>query len=107
MPYDSRTMVFLNNFQTILGEIQSMLDSSETNNLIIGRDFNSDPNKNRTWRDLRDCAAHNSLMIEDLKMPADSYTYFSSAHNTTTWIDHFLFSRQVQITQIKILYDKA
>ena len=70
-------------------------------------DFNSDPNKSRTWRDLTDFAAHNSLMIEDLKMPADSFTYLNPAHNTTSWIDHLLVSRQVHVTETKILYDKA
>jgi len=45
---------------------------------------------------IEDFCMENDLIISDYALlPQDTFTYISDAHNTTTWIDHFVSSFSV------------
>ena len=61
MPYDNKTADSVVNYSFILAELQVVLDSINTNNLLCLGDFNADPNKGRFWPLLIDFTQQNDL----------------------------------------------
>ena len=56
------------------------------------------------WRELRQFCGELNLSMADLKVPTDSFTFLSGAHDTRRWIDHVIFSREELISSIEIRY---
>ena len=55
---------------------------------------------------LEDFCMENDFIISDYALlPQDTFTYISDAHNTTSWIDHFVssFSEHQAMFNMKVL----
>ena len=75
MPYDNKAADSVVNYSFILAELQVVLDSINTNNLLCLGDFNADPNKGRLWPLLIDFTQQNDLKNFNDNLPTDSFTY--------------------------------
>ena len=106
-PTDNRSDDCLILFQNVLGEIQSLINDIDSSNLILVGDFNSDWNRGRFWPYLAKFIEENSLLVGDNHLPADTFTYLSPSHNTTSWIDHVIISSNIQIRNVAIMYNHA
>ena len=59
------------------------------------------------WNQVLNFADDNSLELIDEALPRHSFTYLSPAHNTTSWLDHVLASKNLSISDLDIRYDIA
>ena len=108
MPSDDRSPESLAMYQSVLGELQGFLDELKCNNVILFGDFNTAHNAGRRfWPDLEQFIVSNSLTMNDLSLPNETFTYLSSAHSTTSWIDHVISSSNMSINNITVHYEAA
>lgn len=107
MPYDDKSNDIIFSYEQILGEIQACIDNVDNNNIILLGDFNADPQRGRLWSHLYEFVHSNSLTVADMCLEHDTFTYLSSAHNTTSWLDHFICSDSIVLNDIEVLYEKA
>ena len=42
------------------------------------------------------------LVMNDLLLPADAFTYLNPAHDTTLWIDHIVTSKSVDVNCVNV-----
>ena len=69
--------------------------------MIVG-DFNA-VTKNTFGGLLEDFCMENDFIISDYAiLPQDIFTYISDAHNTTSWIDHFVSSFSVHQAMLNV-----
>ena len=106
-PCDDRSTESLVDYQTVLGELQSALENTDVNKFLAVGDFNADPRKGRFWNYLEDFSSYNNFIFPDLKLPNDTFTFLSAAHNTCSWLDHVLATQNILIDKVTVLYDKA
>ena len=105
MPCHQRNLSSDIEFQNLLGEFHTILESLEDDKIVFAGDFNANSaNNSRPWNSLVDFAHENYLVFRDLGLPSDSFTYLSPSHHTTSWIDHVLTSNSVSVKNIKVLY---
>ena len=107
MPCDTRSNQSVVLYENTLGAIQSLLNELDSINLVLVGDFNADWNRGGMWNYLSTFIEENSLVVNDLSLPSNSFTYLSPAHNTTSWIDHVISSRSMDIHNISIMYDTS
>ena len=107
MPCDMRTPDSVFCYETVLGELQCSLDVLNADKILLIGDFNADPSKGNFWPRLNDFILYNNLVVNDLMLPIDTFTYLSPAHNSTSWLDHIISSDNCQLSNISIIYDKA
>ena len=75
-------------------------------NIVILGDFNAS-DSNSFGKLLNDFCCNNNFKLSDkLLLPSNSFTYYSEAHSTTSWLDHCLSSHSVHclIECVEILY---
>ena len=73
-------------------------------------DMNADITDNSSYfhkHMLRCCKDNNLVLSSQEFLPADSFTYYSEAHSTTSWLDHVICTADAHasIGSMKILYD--
>ena len=108
MPCDNRNNESMTNYLCVLGELQNVLDTLPSNKVIMMGDFNADPiRRSRFWGLVENFSSDNGLIIEDLVLPRESFTFLSRAYNTTSWIDHVILSETIGVSSISIRYDWA
>ena len=107
LPCDSRSLESLIEYRRVLGELQASLDGLNDTKVVLIGVYNADPNKGRFWPELSDFVDSNFFKVNDLHLPLGSFTYLSPAHNTTSWLDHVISSRNVHIYDVEILYDQS
>ena len=107
MPHDDRSNTMLGEYSQILGELQASMSEMPLSSFICMGDFNSDPHRGRLWDQVVRFADGNSLVIVDSNLPADTFTYLSPAHNTTSWLDHVLATHDLDVSNLRVQYDKA
>jgi len=107
MPCDGRDINCLLSFQNVLGELCVILDDLDSVNVVLAGDFNADKYKGRFWPYVEEFITANGLKLDDANLPADSFTFLSASHNTTSWIDHVVSSHNMVIKGLEILYDYA
>ena len=88
MPYEhtDNFVEFLNH----LAQVNAIIQSCDTNHVVVLGDFNANFNKS-FGIELLEFATEHGLCVSDkilLSNKQDVYTYVSEAHNTTSWIDH-------------------
>lgn len=106
MPSDHRDQESLSDFECVLGELQDILDNLDEHRVILMGDMNADPiRRSRFWPSTEEFLKHNDLNMNDLSLPLDTFTYLSAAHNSTSWIDHVMSSRNMEISQIRVRYE--
>ena len=91
-------------YQQVLGELDAVINSVITDNILLIGDFNADPRKERLWQYLSDFTNDNDFIVADLALPCDSFTYFIPSHNTCSWIDHVLCSRTLKVLSVEFFF---
>ena len=56
----------MNDYNTVLEELQSALENTECNYFIAVGKFNADPKKGRLWNYLEDLSSYNNFSFTDL-----------------------------------------
>ena len=74
-----------------------VLNSVDVSEVICFGDFNADPFKGQFWNYLCRFVNSNNLNVADVDN-------LRPVHNTTSWLDHIIFSKNVQVYNIHILY---
>ena len=88
MPCDLRNIESNNRYQILLGEFQETLDSLDSNKILFAGDFNANcSTRNEAWLNLENFVNDNALIINDSTLPANTFTYLSPVHDTTTCLD--------------------
>ena len=92
-------------FTILLGKIQSIVEESDYNSVIIGGDFNADP-KGLFYNELKNFADQISLQISDTTLLNEEHTFVSLAHGTSSWLDHFICTKEIHnnIKDIEVLH---
>ena len=90
LPYCSSANV--DDYLMYLSKVNSMCESVGDCNLCVVGDFNAS-DTNMFGKLLNSfCAEYSYLISDKLLLPADTFTYVSDCHGSTTWIDHCLSS---------------
>lgn len=90
-----------------LGKLTTMLHEQECPNMCMLGDFNAGTT-NMFGQLLSSFCKDNDFTVSDqILLPADSFTYISDAHGSTSWIDHCISSNSAHqaIAHIKVLHD--
>ena len=105
MPYDNGSIENVVTYREVLSEITNEIDClNDQLTLVVTGDFNSSPRGGRFWGELTEFCDDLNLVVADLILPQDSFTFLSGAHDSTSWIDHVLISRQELISSIEVRY---
>jgi len=93
LPYCSRANT--DEFLAYLGKSRQLCEELQCPNICFVGDFNAGTT-NTFGGLLQDFCMENDFIISDYAiLPQDTFTYISDAHNTTSWIDHFVSSFSV------------
>lgn len=107
MPYncDNNTDDYLEK----LSILRAIIDDLNTSSIYLVGDFNANfENSSAFGNLLSDFCSENKYNISDKHfLPSDSYTYFSEAWHTTSWLDHCITTQDAHdsIVGMNILYD--
>ena len=77
-------------FCNYLGKIASIIEEKDRSNVVITGHFNAAVN---TPFESKLMCENTGLVISDYEMfgrASNTYTYVSDAHNSTSWLDHFI-----------------
>ena len=107
LPCDRRTREGIFYYETALGELQCSIEDLYVNQVILMGDFNADPNRGNIWPYLNEFILNNNFIVNDRDLPGDTLTYLSPAHNTTSWLDHIISSRNCPLHDAFVLYDMS
>ena len=109
MPCDVQTFNALDEYRSMLADIEILIKEQNVNKVILAGDFNADPFKGRFWKELMPFLANLSLVWVNGQLPWDSFTYLCPARNSTSWLDHILCIKNMShiVTDVFIDYDSA
>ena len=85
-------------FVEYIGKSSSLIEESETSNLIVLGYFNAAVDTVFKCELLEMCKTYQFVVSDHVALGRDSghYTYVSDAHSTTSWLDHILCSHDIQ-----------
>ena len=98
-------------FLVYLSKIDDLITASRTPNVFVVGDFNADVanSANHAFgKDMLDFCSYENLIISDIaELSLDSFSCFSEAHSTTSWLDHIVSTKSAHssICNINIKYD--
>ena len=100
-------------FLFYLTKIDSTISNYSSPYSLVFGDFNASlasetSSGNMFGKCLQKYCSEENLIISDMDhLPADSYTYISDAHGSTTWIDHLISTRNANslVSQMNISYE--
>lgn len=96
MPCDNRKLDSLISYQEHLVKIKILIDQYNAAGIVILGDFNSDPFKGRFFNYLNAFCISNNLCIADVAaLDSQTFSYLSAAHDTTSWLDHLICSKNL------------
>ena len=84
MPCGKQTFAALDEYRSMLANLEGIIQEQNINEVILVGDFNADPNKGRFWNELVAFKETLSLVFVDEQLPNDSFTYLCPARNTTS-----------------------
>ena len=67
--------------------------------------LNADPNTGRVWKSLEDSEVFNKITLNNLQIPGDNFTYLSTSHNSSSWLDQVISPSNLPIIGEYISYD--
>lgn len=107
MPFDKKDDHSLVNYINNLSIISQLILESNFSDILLMGDFNANYDLGRFGRILKSFLSDNYLVPADNHLPADSFTYLSSYHNTTSWLDHIVCTSSLKksLLDIEISYD--
>lgn len=96
-------------FTSMLSNIDSIIASCGTSYVFIVGDFNADPTKSHLFgRELSAHCSDQNLFLSDISHLHNCYTFYSSAHDTTSWLDHVMCTINAHqlVSSCRVYYDK-
>ena len=90
MPVDKKNIESSIEHSQTIGEIIASISDLSTDDVICLGDFNADPMRGRFWKHVEDFSSQCSLRVVDNMLPADTFTFLSPCHNSTSWLVHAL-----------------
>ena len=99
----------LDDFQSYLYKVHTIFGNNTTvDNLMIG-DLNANTRKPSSFGSemIRFCHENGYFICDTAMLPDDSFTYYSAAHDTVSWLDHVIGSTSIfkAMKHMHILYD--
>ena len=91
MPYECRENV--DDYLENLGGIKTVIDELECTCISVLGDWNSDISDHTSifGRQLMTfCADNNMILSSKSHLPIDTFTHYSEAWHTTSWLDHII-----------------
>ncbi len=90
MPYDCSDNY--DDYMFHLNKLLTIIDNFTSPYIFVCGDFNANMSvQSRFGRELQTACSENSLCISDkLLLPADTFTFVSSSHGSTSWLDHII-----------------
>ena len=107
MPYDDSSIEIKGNYCQILVELEAAIAALNNSIILCVGDFNADPNRGRLWPLVDTFVRDNNFTVCDLILHINSFTYLSPAHNMTGWLDHIITSKQINISNVKMMNDES
>ena len=105
-PCDNRSIDSLVVFRETLANLSTTLDDLNISKVIIIGDMNTHPNRGQYWAELSDFTSSYNFKFADItNLPIDSFTFYSSANDVVSWIDHILVSDLDIVSNIQIRND--
>ena len=105
-PCDNRSIDSLVVFRETLANLSTTLDDFNISKVIIIGDMNTHPNRGQYWAELSDFTNDYNFKFADItNLPIDSFTFYSSANDVVSWIDHILVSDLDIVSNIQIRKD--
>ncbi|ELT97153.1 hypothetical protein CAPTEDRAFT_193490, partial [Capitella teleta] len=96
-------------FMAVISKAIGIIGTSPTLNACIIGDFNACTTKNTPFgKDIQLMCDENCLLLSDVMLLSpDSFTFYSEARHSTSWLDHCVSTLQahMSITDINIAYD--
>ncbi len=99
-------------YQMYLAKIEDIVDSHPTPYVMVIGDFNANICSKRETRKcakllINFCDEQSLIMSDKVLLKADTFTFYSEAHKSTSWIDHVVCTRSMHeiILDIKVLRD--
>lgn len=107
MPFDDKSSEAVDRYLNALSIVDTLIEESKENSIIVIGDFNVNYYKGRFWNLLEAFMKDCSLLKADSMLSNDTFTYLSPGHNTTSWIDHVLCSESLKndINNMSVNYD--
>ena len=87
----------------------AVIHEQDADAVCVMGDLNAKPHS-PFFDELERCCVENDLSVCDVRhLPDDSYTHFSEAHNTTSWLDHVIASDNIadSFHDFKIVYGNS
>ena len=92
-----------------LSRMNHLIETADTNFVLAIGDFNADVSSHQLFgRELKMFVEEERLVLSDLNhLPLDTFTFFSDAHSTTSWLDHVVASKSAAnlIENVMVRYD--
>ena len=96
-------------YSDCLAKLNVVIENINTTCITVIGDFNANLSKQSMFGEmlLNFCSENNSDIVDKTILPADTYTYVSSAWGTTSWLDHVLCTSDAKdcTTHIEVMYD--
>ena len=79
-------------YSDCLAKLNVVIENINTTCITVIGDFNANLSKQSVFGEmlLNFCSENNSDIVDKTILPADTYTYVSSACGTTSWLDHIV-----------------
>jgi exonuclease III len=83
------------------GQLNACIELWESEKIIIGGDFNTDYNRSGEHLDMfQNCIEENGLYKGDKEFE-EKVTYVSKINGTSSWIDHFMVTKEINDSLVK------
>lgn len=96
-------------FNVYINKINNLICTADTPLVYAIGDFNADIIKNQAFGiELAKFCQEEGLLISDhMRLSHDTYTYYSNAHCTTSWLDHIICTNSAHslIKNVSVYYD--
>ena len=106
-PYDDGSVLSYSDYVEFITGVNDFIDGIPTHDVLIAGDFNAGPGGGRFWREVDTFVHDLSFCVADAILPPDTFTFLNPACNSTSWIDHFLESRNGLVSNISVRYDSV
>ena len=108
MQSDNRNHESPSNYQCLLGELLSFIDSLSTDKILLMGDFNAGAvNNGLFWTSLEIFINENYFGEPDLTLPLSTFTFRKTTYKSTSWLDHVVTLKAMKTSNICIRYDLA
>ena len=89
-------------FLAYLGKLRQLCEELQCPNICFVGDFNA--GTTNTFGGLLEyfCIENDFIIFDYALLPQDTFTYISDAHNTASWIDHFVSSFSVHQAMLNV-----